>query len=289
MTPLSPDQIREFRERGFLKLPGLIPAPLLTALRAMFDRLLVPEPGPDKVVIESRAGKFVTNIDLVCPKGDLSCLELLGFPPILALAQALCGDDFFLIQEFAVIKHRGDDAPVLWHRDMVHRRTGTCFTMGIYLDDADPGDGALQVIEGSHRDPRDICALLDEPWIDLPMRAGDVLIHDMMLAHGSTPAHTRPLRRVIYFEFLSAAQVSREAIYPDEVVARRTRLLHAATRLRGLRHPEEASFPLPLPNPASDDAQLALETVLNEIYAQPIRARPSSYCINGIATFASFD
>lgn len=289
MTALSPGQMAQFRDRGFVKLPGLIPVPLLSALRAMFDRLLVPEPGPDKVIIENKAGRFVSNIDLICPKDDLSGLELLGFPPILALAQALCGDDFFLIQEFAVIKHLGDDTPVLWHKDMVHRRTGTCFTMGIYLDDADPGDGALQVIEGSHLDPRDICGLLDEPRLDMPMRAGDVLIHDMMLAHGSEPAHTRPLRRVIYFEFLSAAQVSREAIYPEEVVARRTRLLHAATRLRGLRHPEEASFPLPLPNPASGDAQLALETVLDEIYAAPIRARPSSYCINGIATFASFD
>jgi hypothetical protein len=255
----------------------------------MFDRLLTPEPDPGKVIIENHAGSFVTNIDLVCQKDDLTCLELLGFPPILALAQALCGDDFFLIQEFAVIKHRGDDNPVLWHKDMVHRRTGTCFTMGIYLDDADPGDGALQVIEGSHLDPRDICSLMDEPRLDVPMRAGDVLIHDMMLAHGSAPAHTRSLRRVIYFEFLSAAQVKREAIYPEEVVARRTRLLHAATRLRTLRHPDEAPFPLPLPNPGEHDADLALEAVLDEIYAAPIRARPSSYCINGMATFASFD
>lgn len=241
------------------------------------------------MVTTANGRDFVANLDLLCVKDDLSCLELLGLPTILEIARTLCGDDFFPIQEWAVIKHLGDDLPVLWHQDMVHGRSGTCFTMGIYLDDAVPGDGALQVIEGSHLDGRDICALLDQPRIDVPMRAGDVLIHDMMLAHGSEPLRSNSIRRVIYIEFLSAAHVAREGIYPREVVERRTRLIHAAARHRADLCPNERGFTPPLSNPVSADTDRPLADILAAIYVEPIKARPSSYCINGSPTFTRMD
>lgn len=289
MNLLNPAQIEEFERRGFLRLPGLIPDDLLARLRAMFDRALVPGQATDQLVTAVGDCNFVTNLDLLCNKDDLSCLELLGLPPILEIARNLCGDDFFPIQEWAVIKHRGDDQSVLWHQDMVHGRTGICFTMGIYLDDAAPGDGALQVIEGSHTAGRDICALLDQPRTEVPMQAGDVLIHDMMLAHGSEPLSGNPVRRVIYIEFLSAAHVAREGIYSPELVERRTRLIYAAVRQRAKLCPDEHGFTPPLPNPVSADAELPLAAVLAEIYAEPIKARPSSYCVNGRPTFTRFD
>ena len=286
---LNPAQIDAFERRGFLALPGLIPADLLARLQALFDRALVPGQAADQLVTMAGGHSFVTNLDLLCIKDDLSCLELLGLPPILEIAQTLCGDDFFPIQEWAVIKHLGDEQSVLWHQDMVHGRSGTCFTMGIYLDDAAPGDGALQVIEGSHRDGRDICALQDQPYVEVPMQAGDVLIHDMMLAHGSEPLRANAIRRVIYIEFLSAAHVAREDIYSAELVARRTRLIHAATRHRARQCPRESGFNPPLPNPVSTDVDRPVIEILEEIYAEPIKARPSSYCVNGSPTFACLD
>ena len=115
---------------------------------------------------------------------------------------------FFLIQEFAFIKNLGDELPVYWNQDMVHHRNGNCFTMGIYLDNADEDDGALRVVPSSHLSNKNICELSKDPSVELPMKEDDILIHDMMLAHSSGLFKRNHLRRVIYFEFLSATHVA---------------------------------------------------------------------------------
>jgi Phytanoyl-CoA dioxygenase (PhyH) len=282
--------LTDFENNGYIRLTNVIPADLLSKIRNLFDQLMdISLPHDGRVVIENSGKKFVTNLDHICGSGNLACLELLGFPPILDIARSICGDDFFLIQEFAVIKNRGDDLPVLWHQDMVHQRKGRCFTMGIYLDDVDAGDGALKVVPGSHLDGRPICELSRLPSIEVPMQAGDLLIHDMMLAHQSEPLQKRQLRRVIYFEFLSAAHVAKENIYTKELVERRTRLHHLAIRYYKDIHPDAAGYTGVISAPYPEDESKPVTEVLGEIYALPINARPSAYCIAGQNSFSFFD
>jgi hypothetical protein len=195
-----------------------------------------------KLVYENKRKKYVTNLENICCKGNLICLELLGYPPLLEIAEQICGKDFFLIQEFAVIKNLGDEMPVFWHQDMIHERSGNCFTMGIYLDNADEGDGSLKIISGSHVSNKTICELSKEPSLEIPMKAGEILIHDMILAYSFEPLKKNPLSRVIYFEFLSAAHVKKENIYSDELVCRSSHLLFAATRYYLALHPDEKQF-----------------------------------------------
>lgn len=287
-TMLSADQLKKFNTTGFLQIPALIPAALLHKLRELFNELMVPDEPIEKAIHENKGIKFVTNLENLCKQGNLSCLELLAFPPVLEIAQQICGNDFFLIQEFAVIKHLGDELPVLWHQDMVHRRTGNCFTMGIYLDDANEEDGALRVVPGSHISGKNICELSKEPFEEAPMKAGDLLIHDMMLAHYSEPLQKNQLRRVIYFEFLSAAHVLNEGIYNKELVERRSRLLFAAVRHYQLQYPGEKAFALPMPNAVADDGEKPVPQILEEIYSLPINARPSTYCIDNNVIFPAF-
>jgi hypothetical protein len=268
---------------GYLRLPGIIPSTLLKKLHALFDELMIPDLETEKVVYENKGKKYVTNLENICCKGNLACLELLGYPPILELAEKICGKNFFLIQEFAVNKNLGDELPVFWHQDMVHERSGSCFTMGIYLDDADEGDGALQVVPYSHLSNKKICELSKEPSVEMPMQAGDILIHDMMLAHCSAPLKKNLLRRVIYFEFLSTAQVVAENIYTKELVDRRTRLLFAATRHYQSLHPGEKQFVHSKENPSVDDDTKDIQEIVQEIYSQPINARPSSYCLENFS------
>jgi hypothetical protein len=285
---LAEQELNTFHTNGYLQMPGFIPAALLNNLRQLFDELMIPDEPIEKAIHENKGKKYVTNLENICCKGNLAALELLGFPPVLQLAQAICGDDFFLIQEFAVIKNLGDELPVLWHQDMVHRRSGHCFTMGIYLDDANQNDGALRVVPGSHLTGKPICELSKEPFIEVAMQAGDVLIHDMMLAHCSEPLNKNQLRRVIYFEFLSAAHVFKENIYTKELVDRRTRLLFAAVKHYKALHPGEKQLVPPCANPAPDDDTKKTEDVLAEIYSQPIKARPSAYCFENVNTFSAF-
>jgi hypothetical protein len=280
----SEQQFNSFFTHGYLRLPGMIPLPLLNRLHDLFDELMdIEKDIAAKAVYENKGKKYVTNLENICCKGNLACLELLGLPPLLEIAERICGTDFFLIQEFAVIKNLGDEMPVLWHQDMFHERIGHCFTMGIYLDDAHEGDGALRVVPGSHLDNKNICDLSKEPFIEVPMQTGDILIHDMMLAHSSEPMKKNPLRRVIYFEFLSAAHVKKENLYSDELVCRRSRLLFAATRFYQLLHPEQKQFVHQKENPEPEDETKDITEILTGIYKENIHARPSAYCLENLA------
>lgn len=267
---------KDFFKKGYEVFPQLIPDELLEMLRYLFMSLMNYDDLIDKVVIENNEKKYVTNLENICSKGDLSCLALLGFPPILAIAEEICGEDFFMIQEFAVIKNLGDNLPVLWHQDMVNDRKGKCFTMGIYLDDADEDDGALCVIPDSHLANLHICEILDRDFVQIPVKAGDVLIHDMMLAHKSEPLQKNQLRRVIYFEFLSTTQVRLESIYSEELIERRTKLIPAAIQRYHQFFPHKTPFVYK--NPSSFDGHKSLNETVQEIYLEPIRARPSAYC-----------
>jgi hypothetical protein len=266
----------EFYKQGYEVFPNLIPKELLEKLRSLFVSLMIPDDLIDKVVIENNQVKYVTNLENLCFKGNLSCLTLLGFPPILSIAEQICGKDFFMIQEFAVIKNLGDNLPVLWHQDMMNERKGRCFTMGIYLDDADEDDGALCVIPKSHLTNLSICDISESDMIQVPVKAGDVLIHDMLLAHKSEPLQKNKLRRVIYFEFLSTTQVRLEAIYSESLIERRTKLIPTAIRHYQETYPLQNAFEYK--NPTSFEEEKSVEETLQEIYAEPIRARPSAYC-----------
>lgn len=270
-------ELSSFYTLGFQKLPFCIPADLLSRLRELFDELMDPADPHEKGIQEYGGRQYVTNLECICRKGNLAALELLGYPPILEIAAAICGPDFFMIQEFAVIKNRGDELPVLWHQDMLHERKGDCLTMGIYLDDVEQGDGALRVVPGSHLDGRSICELSKEPFIEISARTGEILIHDMMLAHSSEPMRINPLRRVVYFEFLSAAHVRAEQIYTEELVHRRRRLIFAASRYYESLHPDEAKFVHTGREEADQDKDLT--AILAAIYAEHINARPSTYCL----------
>jgi Phytanoyl-CoA dioxygenase (PhyH) len=286
---LTAKQEEVFSGQGYLRLQHIIPDSLLQKLRSLFEEMMCLDcEEASRVIIENKGKNYVTNLEEVCSKGNFAALELLGYPPILEIAQAICGDDFFMIQEFAVIKNLGDELPVLWHKDMAHKRKGRCFTMGIYLDDANENDGALRVIPGSHLSDESICELSKQPFIELPVKAGDVLIHDMLLAHSSAPLQHNKIRRVLYFEFLSAAHVRAENIYTEALVQRRTRLIYAASRLFTSLHPDEEKFILPEQNPAPTDNEKQLADIINEIYSQPINARPSEYCLENRSIYAEF-
>jgi ectoine hydroxylase-related dioxygenase (phytanoyl-CoA dioxygenase family) len=196
----------------------------------------------------------------------------------LHIARSICGPDFFPIQEFAVIKNAGDNAPVLWHQDMLHERKGDCFTVGIYLDEANCGDGALKVVPGSHLSGEGICTLSKSPFIEVAMQPGDILVHDMMLAHSSDPIKINAKRRVIYFEFLSAKHVALEKIYSKELVENRTDLLQVALAYYKHQNPEKETFFWEFENTGALQNEFQWRQRLAKIYTMPINARVSAYC-----------
>lgn len=275
--PVSAAELLAFQQAGYVVLDARVPVPLLDRLRTLFDELMRADEPADRVVNQVNGRRYVTNLDRVMSKGNLACLEVLGSPWLLDIAASICGPDFFLIQEFGVIKELGDNSRVLWHQDMLHGRTGPCFTMGIYLDDADTDDGALRVVPRSHLMTEDICALQHLPSVAVPVKAGGLLIHDMMLAHASEPLSKNPIRRVLYFEFLSVQHVLRERIYDVSLLQNRMRLMQLALAHFGSLHPTATPDTWASPLPLSADVA---EQSLASICAGTVRARPSAYCLD---------
>jgi hypothetical protein len=171
------------------------------------------------------------RVDYLHAKGEVASLELLGSPAMLGIAESLAGPDFVPTYESMVFKSAGDGAAINWHQDAVHPRKHRIFNVDVYLDASRSGEGALRVIPGSQRQAADICHIEDEHgWappesIEVELEPGDVLIHDVMIVHGSPPVQGNRLRRTIYYEFRSAEQIRTEGPWDREWIDRRLRLL----------------------------------------------------------------
>jgi ectoine hydroxylase-related dioxygenase (phytanoyl-CoA dioxygenase family) len=133
-----------------------------------------------------------------------------------------------------VLKAAGDGAPVPWHQDAVHARAHRLFNVDVYLDDSRSGAGALHVIPGSQLRRTDACALAETYGWNLPgaieveLEAGDVLVHDDMVVHGSPPASGNALRRTIYLEFRPAESILQDGPWTPEWMDARLRLIPLA-------------------------------------------------------------
>ena len=237
---LTPEQIEQFDEDGYLVLKQRIDPELLVRLQAASQRWIAegqhrgPQTGSDWLFADRPNGKTLWRVDYIHDKGEPVSLELLGSRAVLGIAESLAGPDFVPTYEAMVIKAAGDGAPVPWHQDAVHERRHRLFNVDVYLDDSRSGAGALHVIPGSQTRRTDACALAETYGWELPgaieveLEAGDVLIHDDMVVHGSPPATGNALRRTIYFEFRPAESILQDGPWTPEWMDARLRLIPLA-------------------------------------------------------------
>ena len=278
----SSSQLDHFHEQGYLKLSKLIPESLLNQLKESLEPYCNPNQNyPGVAVLEGKNGtKFTIGVDNLVSREASIFRHLLGSPLLLSLAEGICGPDFFPVQDFAVIKTLGDGSQVNWHQDVVSQSRARCIMIGLYLDPATEENGALRIIPKSHCSKDPLCELQKMAYQSIEMDAGDILIHDLMLAHSSGPLSTFPQRRVVYFEFFEAAKAQLEHLYSEEFVTLRTSLIPYAIQALQEDHPDTLSFewknsakenfPTPLPT------SLAIQT----IYNSKLHSRPANYCFD---------
>jgi ectoine hydroxylase-related dioxygenase (phytanoyl-CoA dioxygenase family) len=253
-----------FSSQGYVHIPAALPPALLQSLQNLFDDLMPQEPATGNfLTYENKEKTYITNIDKLCNRGDLSCLELLGQPLIKTIAQRLCGDAFVPVQDFAVIKNQGDGMPILCHRDLEYQPLPYYINIGIYLDDADALEGALQIIPGSHASGASICEVQQWPAQALAAKAGDIIVHDMRLAHQSGPLLQNKIRRVIYFECMPGDEVLTQTLYSEEVLALRRELYQCAQDYVQAKQNQSIAI---------------LKQTLERIYAPPVKGHVSVYC-----------
>lgn len=286
---LSSEQKHQFIENGFLKLPQAIAPKMLQQLRIAVDNLTaLGEQLPDSTVLESSNNqKFVVAIDKIVVKEEPIFAQLLGSSMLLSIAESLCGADFFPVQDFIVIKTLGDQNEVMWHQDVLSKCHEKTFMIGFYLDPTTDDNGALRIIPGSHTSDLSICELQKMDYQSLDIEAGDVLIHDLRIAHSSGQLSSFSKRRVVYFEFMSATEILKEQLYSESFVTLRTSLIPNAIFNFEKAFPEEALFNWN--HPKKNHYSVANNPVLaiQEVYQVSKHVRAANYCFDFIKGYTS--
>ena len=184
------------------------------------------------------------------------------------------GDDFICEAEAFVFKTPGNGKEVPVHCDGDPSQPDVMemvFNVDYYLDDATPENGCLLAAPGSHKlnlSVEDVKAQgFDYPGlIELPVKAGDVLFHNVKLVHGSRRNSADSLRRTLYYAFhsLGAAARQREPrsegsyLRPGQTVPQswiddRLRLMMHAIDLRKKSSYGRDEIPFPYKPPAGYD------------------------------------
>ncbi|MDE0456506.1 MAG: phytanoyl-CoA dioxygenase family protein [Chromatiales bacterium] len=194
-----------------------------------------------------------------------AALRVYGHPKLLAVAAAVNGEDFVPFNEALFIKEPGRGASVAWHQDGVTHWDSPDWDEGSHgfnfmaqLFGSTPANG-VWIVPGTHRQGKvDIGAMVARAGserlpdaVPIVCKPGDVAMTNRQVLHGSF-ANTSPDWRVtVNFGFHRRRSVlgvagggihNAPAVYDEERIRKRSRLIGYAIDARRQRFPEEAPF-----------------------------------------------
>jgi ectoine hydroxylase-related dioxygenase (phytanoyl-CoA dioxygenase family) len=237
---LSQKQIQRFDQQGYLHLSNCFDCSIMQHLRDDADRVASNSFVALKNNTISKDHAFtlryfktylnrITSFHLYA---DAHSLSFMGCPQVLAMAQSLCGRDVIPTVDMLILKNQGDELDLPWHQDLIYNvNKFRVIAVGIYLDDAVIGQGALKFISNSQHQKHDIQALVDDKTneiIEIPAKAGDIVIHNPMLVHCSDKLIGQVQRRTLYYEFRPIQQVIEDGHWQPKVIKARQDLLNHA-------------------------------------------------------------
>ena len=288
---LPSEQVQFFDQNGYLILRKWIPDKLLESIQRagagwIRQGMELTSENEDYRFNVEGGKRIMYRVDYLHNKGFPASLELLGSPQVLALAESLCGNNFVPTYEAMVFKQEGNGTAIRWHQDAVHPRRWRIFNLDMYLDASRKGAGALFVIPGTQNGKQAFCNIENSFGWDFPgaieveMEPGDVLMHDVMVAHGSPETHGNPLRRTIYYEFRAAEEILADGPWDRQWIDRRLRLIPVALRSYTRAYPESEPFHWRISEEfrpeVSEDAEVELKVA-------HIQHMAGSYCSAGDA------
>jgi hypothetical protein len=235
----------QFHLNGYAHIPSAIGEYELSTLRAATDRIIRCNRPRDRLdtkycdVIDNEYvdGKTLCRIEYLLDK-DPAFIKLLGHPLILAFAASVLQEPFLLTWEDMLVKVPRDGICVPPHQDLLYQSNhGLVFSVGVYLDDS--SSSPFELIPGTHRFPAlkkaELCALSAlnaENFLSLPVRAGDLLVHNVKLIHRSPPNSGDDYRRTAYFEFRTLTSVLTDSPWSSDWAWARLPYVSTAVRER---------------------------------------------------------
>ena len=224
-------QRRRFAAHGYLVFEDLLTPRELAGLRAALATVLhrarrltrsnskfVIVRGPDDTRLVSRVRDPITQ--------HRRFHHLVFHPRILDVVENLIGPNIQLHQSRLILKPRAPRAWFDWHQDFpaFPHTNFDLVIVTIYLDDSTPDNGCLAVIPGSHRlgplrhqftfDGAPRTRLADRRQVrgrargvEVPVRAGGILVHHANLLHSSRANRTDRPRPALSFWYRAADNV----------------------------------------------------------------------------------
>lgn len=233
---LQPSDFADFEEKGYAVLRGFLsPQEVKALLHAFMEEA---ENGPVPGLSDMSGSKDPQDPLSRFPRmmnphrhgnkevGRLSREHLLS-PRLQALIERLYGEPAIAVQTMFYFKPPGARGQA-FHQDNFYLRVnpGTCLAAWMALDDADAGNGALALAEGSHRleircpETADASLSFTKEHVTPPsgmspvmvdLKAGDMLLFDGNLIHGSQPNLSRDRFRrsfIAHFAPASSTEIS---------------------------------------------------------------------------------
>lgn len=224
---ISEEDAAQYEELGYLLIPGVLPAEKLAELRAETGKVIAAaaglsdhDPVYDLEDSHSAAQPRVRRIKAPYLHFDYFA-ALARDPDLLDPLVPILGQNIRLYGAKMNMKSAGFGAPVEWHQDWAFypHSNNDVLTACLLLDDMDEGNGALQVIPGSHKGPifdhhhdGKFCGALDAAADDIDLstavscsgKAGDMLIFHARIIHGSAVNQSNRPRSLLIHEFTAA-------------------------------------------------------------------------------------
>ena len=224
---LRPEQIEQFHRDGYVTLEAVLTDEEISALEPDFERFVrgeIPDMGRDFCDMSGPADRRFEDYSLVnamLPRRYQPHVQGNVYERRTAsIARQLIGDVAALdYDQFLAKRPNKPDAVFTWHQDLGYWPTNTPHTIAatcsLAIDDADSENGCLKVIPGSQKGPlrphrplhsqgKDEFHILsitldpEDRIVELPLRRGDITVHDERIVHGSGGNHTKDRWRRTY-------------------------------------------------------------------------------------------
>lgn len=191
---------QQYKDQGFFAPITVVESEEASRYRTQFDNL------------ESRVGKEKAQIGLVDQHFQEEFIwELATNPVVLDAIEAIVGPDFYLLATHFFNKYgEGEDASsfVAWHQDVTFwgLEPPYAITAWYAVDDADQENGCMQVLPKTHisgiqehgksetegnllsiNQEVSVSPELAATAVDMPLKAGQMSLHDGTIIHGSLP------------------------------------------------------------------------------------------------------
>ena len=270
---LTRTQTDYYQENGFLVLKQLLQETEIEMLRQELDWMIdsapihlgasknrygqaVANPGDYGFTVLDQANEHqvINRISNPLARSEV-VLRTYGHPKLLQAVTSLYGSDFVPFAESIVIKMPENGASFEWHQDG-NFKTGVQpvrgVNFGIYLYPSTQDNGCLHVIPKSHRWGQvNLKSMVEKHGqqlpnsIPVPVDAGDIIVHDRNLIHGSFVNTSSDLRITVYFGYHRRDTIV--DVFTPEHIHQRAQVIHLAIQHRtesNLVMSEEVGLPM---------------------------------------------